>query len=104
MKTIFFKAFHVILLVLALITIYYSTSFWMGTMEQFDSMKKESLKFFGNRFLLNTLVILFYLSIGLIVSRLLGKKNRDGRSLSKVLLIQFVILSIVSIILIFIRW
>lgn len=104
MKNSFFKITRIIILILGILSLYFSTHFWIGSREQYYQLKKESLLLlFFNRFLLNTIVIGIFLVISFLFSKILGKNMPLGLSLKRVIRLEALVLFSISIILILIK-
>jgi hypothetical protein len=98
-----FNVINMLILILATATLNYSTLFWLGSQEEYLLLKKHSfLLLILNRQILNTIVILFYL-ISITIMVLIFRRKSRKVSLKKILLFDFFILSIVSLILILVR-
>ena len=101
MKNSFFKISHIVIVIIALFCLYFSTHFWIGSKEQYFELKNKSLLLlFLNRFILNSIVIFFLLLISFLISKILGKRLRLGLSLKKVLILEAIVLLISSVIMI----
>jgi nitrogen fixation-related uncharacterized protein len=99
-----YKVINVLVVTIIAICLNYSTIFWIGSKEQYDELKAKSfLLLFFNRFILNTFVIVFLLLIFLIISRILGKKIREGLTLKKVFFMDLLILAVISTLFILVR-
>lgn len=99
-----FKALNISIVLITIICLNYSTIFWIGSVEQYDALKRQSfILFFLNRFLLNMIVIFTFLFLNLSINLILGQAFRKGLSLKKVLFFDFLFLIFVSIVMIILR-
>ena len=101
MKTTLFKTVDILILLIAIIILYFSISFWIGSYEDYNSIKNESpLSLFVNRFFINLIVIVFFLLMSFIINTVLFKTKSNKASIKKTILIETVILVLVSVLMI----
>lgn len=99
MKNSFFKISHTIILIFGIISLYFATHFWIGSKEQYNQLKNESfLLLFLNRFILDSIVVCFFLVILFLFSKVLGRNMRIGLSLTRIIKLEAIILFSISII------
>ena len=104
MNNLFFKISHVVIVIVALFCLFFSTHLWIGSDEKYYELKNKSLLLlFLNRFILNLIVTIFLLTISFLISKILGKRLRSGLSLKKVLILETIVLLISSVIMIILK-
>ena len=98
-----FKITHVVLMLVATVILYYSTSFWIGSQEDYLELKNNSmLNFFTNRFLLNLIVIVVFILFSLIISKVLWR-GKSKFNVLKLLITELAIMLLLSIMFIFFK-
>lgn len=99
-----YKILNLGMLIIATITLNYSTIFWIGSEEQYIELKNKSfLLLFINRFILNAIVIFLILFLFFLISRIIGKKKRKEITIKKIILFDTLILSMISTFMIIIK-
>lgn len=101
MNKTFLKTADIIIILIAIVVLYFSTSFWIGSYEDYIALKDKSmLSLFANRFLINLIVIIFFLIISFLINTFLFRKTDNRILTKKIVLTKAVILVLVSILMI----
>lgn len=86
------------------IAMFFSTILWIGSYEQFEQMRNESiLALFINRFIVNLIVIFIGLILNWLALRIIFNDRESKKSFKKNILIEGLVLVGISVVMIVIR-